>query len=88
MSEPVSRAVSASAGHEVDEDARLAGLHQLLEDRRLGEVAASIMGSRREIVAFRAPVELASELAELAPAIKRLGFLYVTLDLDAGEVEQ
>lgn len=66
---------------------RLEALHDLLRRHGLSEVRAAAVGTRQEIAALAAPVHLAGRLAELATAIKELGFLYVTLDLDSAALD-
>jgi uncharacterized protein len=71
---------------------QLGGVHsgaatipELLQERGITGVQPSVAGNRREIAALAAPTHLAATLADLAPAIKTLGFQYVALDLAPAE---
>lgn|GEM_PF-2247309 len=82
MNDEFEQQPSPAAEDSGGDDPRLAALQDLLQQHGLLEVRAVAVGSRGEIAALTAPLHLADRLAALATAIKRLGFLYVTLDLD------
>jgi hypothetical protein len=64
-------------------DERLAPVRLLLERHGLA-TSVSVAGTEGEIVAVGAPPEQRPQLADLAPAIRALGFRYVAIDLDVG----
>lgn len=68
------------------EDLRIGAARDLLRGHGLGEVRLTVAGNRQEIAALAAPAHLARQLAEVAPAIKALGFHYVALDLAPAEI--
>lgn len=67
-------------------DPRVREAERLLESRGLVGVRVEVAGHEREIASVLAPHGLAARIAELAPEIKALGFRYVALDLNTGEV--
>lgn len=70
----------------VPRDERELRAEALLRANGLDEVRVTAVGQPPEIAAVQAPVALAARLAELAPAVRALGFRYVALDLTtAGE---
>lgn len=67
-------------------DPRAREAERLLASRGLVSVRVDVAGHEREIASVRASHRLARRIAELAPEIKALGFRYVALDLNTGEV--
>lgn len=63
-------------------DARLEAAQSLLSEADIRPARVIAAGHEREIAAVKTPAHHAAALAGLAPAIKRLGFRYVALDLD------
>lgn len=66
-------------------DARLAQLTALLEAEGVLAAGVRAAGHEREIAVVEALPSVASRLAVLAPAIRALGFQYVTVDLAAAD---
>jgi len=63
-------------------DARVAAAERLLAEHGLAGVRVRTAGHEREVAAIAAPPSALARLAELAPAIRSLGFRYVALELE------
>ncbi|MGH7475852.1 MAG: hypothetical protein ACRELD_06165 [Longimicrobiales bacterium] len=62
-------------------DARLAAARAVLASRGLGDVAVSVGGFKRDILAVAAPLGLHERLRQAAGELKATGFAFVALDL-------
>jgi PP-loop superfamily ATP-utilizing enzyme len=82
-----------SGGYERDEargagedpaarDTREVAAERLLAEHGLAGVRVRTAGHEREVAAIAAPPSALARLAELAPAIRALGFRYVALELE------
>ncbi len=68
----------------VDDD-RVRAVEEVLARAGIRGTVA-VAGHAADVAALTVPPEHLSRLAELAPEIKRLGFRYVAIDLEAGSL--
>lgn len=62
-------------------DVRSAAAQRLLEASGIAHAGVDTAGQAGDVAAVRAPLGEFERIAALAPALKRLGFRYVALDL-------
>ena len=64
------------------DDPRVREAERLLAERGVAGARVGVAGHEREIAAVVAPPDSFALLVELAPAIRALGFRYITLELE------